>query len=338
MIKFAVMLKNVLTMFLVIVLHSLANAQEPTIRFFYVGDEKTRFEANNNIQACYKIKVHKDSSWKPFPYEIEGYIWEPGVQSYVEVEEMPILDAAPNQAPFKYRLIRTIENRNMVLRNAIILADNRWKLINLQVFRDVLPAARRLGAYIEFNLDSNYATGFGGCNTFNVGATYSDGSINFYKLNSTLMTCANDSLEKKVLEVFNGEVHYYFRNNMLFISGSNMVTLHFRPEKRKDSLINELSLPKMYRGNTFKVMPNLQFTVTLDDEKEAGQKSFLFRGVEMTELEKKTIAYKMVNAELNDVIAEIRILKSATNKNGLYNAILIFRDGTKRNIQIKNAV
>lgn len=330
------MKKLFFTLGLVLMTWAEVNAQTPELKYLYVADEKMKCEIGNTLMACYRVRTHKDSLWRAFPYEIEGFIWEPGVQVYMEVEEYTIAEPKEGEPNKRYKFIKAIESRNMVLTQTELLAKNRWKLINIQILRDMVPNVRKMGAYVEFFSDSNYATGFSGCNQFYTGASYKEGNINFFKFSSTLKSCGNDSLEKLFISAFNGETHFYFKNNMLFLVGSNSVILHFRPERRIDSLVNELQMPRISRGNHYKVMPDGKFSVVLDDEKEAGYKTFIFTNAELNAKEKATVIYRLINLDPNDQIAEIQVLKLSGKKKGFSKAILILKDGTRRNTEIRN--
>lgn len=305
---------------------------------FYICDDKVACEYNNTITSCLKIKNHPDSNWRSFPYEISGFIFEPGVECYVEVEETTVLQVDESSPKYTYKLLQVIQSKQTVLDNKRLLAANKWKIINFELDRVVTPAKRANGN-LYFDLDSNKIYGFGGCNSFGGNVKIEDGIIQFGILTNTLLSCPHDAIEAKLMEGLKGKAAYYIRNNMLFIVCENRMSIHLRPEKRLDSMINEINKPDaVSRGNTFGNMQNGHFVVTLDNEPESALKQMIFTDQSMTDVERGTIKFKLKNLSTEDLIQEIHILKKEHKDKDYYYAVVLFKDGTKREVVIRNVL
>lgn len=330
--------KNIFIFLLLVLSANALKSQGGKTRYWYVADAKVACQVNNTITSCLKVRSNPDSMWRDFPWEIEGYLWEPGTETLIELEETPILYPEDNGPKSTYKFIRVIEVKNTVLKNRAILGSNKWKLINIQTGTTQLPMVRKVGAWVIFDLDSNTLQGFGGCNSFGGNAEVKEGEINFGQMMSTLKSCTNDSIERDILDGLKSTAQFYIRNNMLFITCQNNMTYHFRPEKRIDSLVNKLNKPTLYRGNTFNKLRNGQYGVTLDDVNEAGNRNFIFNVGELSATQKKTIKVRLVNSTPDDIIKELHILSKPHATKGTSYAIVVLKDGAKLEIQIKNVL
>ena len=331
------MKKIFLLLLFVAIIKQDAKAQTTT-KYWYIGDAKIACQLGDMVTSCLKVRTSPDSAWRDFPWEIEGYLWEPGVETLIELEETPILAPEPNGPAAKYKLVRVVEIKNTVLKNRALLGASKWKLVNIEQDRKMLPMVKRANAWIIFNLDSNQVSGFGGCNSFGGNAEVKEGEIGFGQMLSTLKACPGDSIERRLLETMVGQSQFYIRNNILFITCQNNSTLHFRPEKRIDSLVNALNKPQIYRGNTYNLLKNGQYGVTLDDVPESGNKNYLFGVVKTNATEKKTIRLKLLNTMPDNEVQEVHILLKANKTKDVNHAVVVFKDGTKRAIFIKNVL
>ncbi len=330
-------MKNII-LGLVFLCSAALNAQESKIRTFYVGDAKIACQFNNTITSCLKIKFHPDSNWKEFPYEINGFIFEPGVETMIEVEETPILFPEDNGPKYTYKMLRVIETKKTVLDNKKLLSGNKWKIINIEMDRVMTPS-KKANAWMQFNTDSNTVNGFASCNSFSGNALIEDGVIQFGILNSTVMSCQFDEIEKRIMEGLKGKAAFYIRNNMLFVVCENHLIIHMRPEKRLDSMVKEINKPvQVSRGNTFANMQTGQYVITLDDVPEAAMKQMIFTNVKLTATEQQTIKLKLRNTSADDPVKEIRILAKPHKKAGHYYAVIVFKNGSKRTVVMRNVL
>ncbi|MCC6817966.1 MAG: DUF4377 domain-containing protein [Bacteroidia bacterium] len=325
---------SLITLMIVTVLA--ANAQ--SLKYWYIADAKIACQYGNIMMSCLQVRSSPDSTWKPFQHEIEGFIWEPGVEVLIELTVTPIIDPLPDGPQFTYKYHRTVETKNTVLKQREILGATRWKLINIQSVSSMIPRVRPLGAWMQFDLDSHVVYGFGGCNSFAGNAEVLEGQINFGLMTSTLKSCQNDSLERIIMESIESNTQFYFRNNMLFITCMNGYTLHLRPEKRLDSLISEFSKPHIYRSNSYTLLRDGRYAITLDDVKEAGFKNFIFEKDSLTQIKKSDIALRLVNLDKESDIQSIEILTKPHTLKDINHAILIFKDGSRREIMIRYAL
>lgn len=308
----------------------IASAQETTKKVIYISGEKTRCEIGNTITSCYKMKPHEDSAWSVFSNEIAGFIWQPAMIHRLEVEETVVNNVR------SYKMLRLIESIPTVFNQVEILKNNEWELVSIRLFHNSMPSVRKAKSSIQFFTDSNYATGFSGCNAFTVKASFTDGRINFKDNLSTLKFCQNDTIEKLVFNVLGGASEFYFKGRLLYIGNSNGVLLHYKPKRKIDSLIYELSHPKPYRGNSFKQLEGITYEITLDDLKESRERAYLFITKELTEEESKTMFLKLENMNVNSNIASIRVMGKGGHPDGIYQAEVEFRDGNKEMINIRN--
>lgn len=331
-------MKKIIFTFLVLFTWSLSFSQGNVLSNIYIADSKVACQFNNTVTSCLKIKSHLDSNWKEFPYEIEGFIFEPGVEVHIEMERVPILFPEDNGPKFTYKQIRVIDTRATVLENKVLLAANKWKIINLEMDRVVTPA-KKAGAYMLFNIDSNRVYGFAGCNSFSANTLIENGILQFGIAMNTLVACPNDAIEQRIMEGLKGKAAYYFRNNMLFVVCENRMILHCRPEKKLDSLISEINKPVVLeRGNTFADMQNGEYVVTLDELAQAARKQMFFKKSVLSAVEKKTIRLKLKNSNVDETISQILILSKPHKLKGSYYAIVIMKDGSRTNVVMRNVL
>jgi hypothetical protein len=126
---------------------------------------------------------------------------------------------------------------------------------------------------------------------------------------------------------------------MLFVVCENLMTLHFRPAKRIDSLIAVLNQPAVVsRGNTFANLGNGTYYVTLDEVQQAAKKDYTFNSKVLSATEKQSNQCILENIEPNDPLKGIYISKKLSADKQSYNADLLFKDGSKKRIQIKNVL
>ena len=201
------------------------------------------------------------------------------------------------------------------------------------------PMVKKANANIRFSVDSGFSTGFGGCNGFYIPSKFEQGVIHFGIGQSTLLSCSNEEIEKKVMDALKGKAAFYYRNNMLFVVCENLMTLHFRPAKRIDSLVMSLYKPAVQsRGNTFANLGNGTFYITLDDVQQSAKKDFTFNSRALTATEKQTYQCILNNIDLDDPLKTIYIFKKLNAATQTFNADLINKDGSKKRIQIKNVL
>lgn len=331
-------MKKIVFAILCLLNFQVAFSQDSKVRNIYIADSKVACQYNNTITSCLKIKSHLDSNWKEFPYEIEGFIFEPGVEVYIEMQETKILFPEDNGPKYTYKQLRVIESRATVLDQKILLASNKWKIINLELDRVVTPV-KKASAYLTFNIDSNTVSGFAGCNSFMCNTLIENGILQFGIAQNTLMACSNDAIEQRIMEGLKGKAAYYIRNNMLFVVCENRMIIHCRPEKKLDSLIADINKPIVVsRGNTFADMQNGEFVVTLDELPKAANKQMFFKKIVLSATEKKTMKYKLKNVNSDETISQIIILNKPHKMKGYFYAIVIMKDGSKSNVVMRNVL
>lgn len=331
-------MKKVLFLTTLVIFAFKTYGQEKQIKIMYIADAKIACTYNNITTSCLKVKSHPDSSWKDFPYEIEGFIFEPGVETQIEVSVETIANPPENAPKYAYKLIKVLETRVTVLEDKRILTNNKWKLINIEQNRKMIPV-RKANAWFKFNIDSNKMEGFAGCNSLSGNTTFENGMMQFGMFNSTMMSCENDDIEKTIKEALVGKAAFYVRNNMLFVVCENLMTLHLRPERKLDSIIKVISRPpSKYDGNTYLKLKDGHYAVRLDYVKQAQNEQMMFKVIPLTPAEKKTMLFKLRNMGENNAIKEIQILRKPHKVATLHYAVIIFKDGTKESIVIQDVL
>ena len=92
------------------------------------------------------------------------------------------------------------------------------------------------------------------------------------------------------------------------------------------------------RGNTFANLGNGTYYVTLDEVKQAAKKDYTFNSKVLSATEKQSYQCILENIEPNDPLKGIYISKKLSADKQSYNADLLFKDGSKKRIQIKNVL
>ncbi len=310
-------------------------AQTKTKRLI-IGDTKKSCIYNNTIMACFQAKVHKDSSWKDFPYQISGFNFEPGYESELELQE--IYDYSDSLQSLKYKLITIINTEKTIITNPLVLTNNKWNLLN--AVRDVknIPL-RKKGIY--FRLDSTFTqfSGFASCNDYSGKVKIDDGVIEFGIMVSTKMSCDNIESENLLLDAFKGKAAFYVRNNILFVICENGTTLHFRPEKKLDSIIEVIKRPKnIFDGNTYTKLGKNMYQVTLSELPDYKNKPMIFNEFQISEKEKTTYRLILKNPDPKTEVLYIKILKRNSEKTDFLDADIIFKNGTKQRVLIQNII
>ncbi|MEZ4803909.1 MAG: DUF4377 domain-containing protein [Bacteroidia bacterium] len=330
-------MKRFLIISLFIFAISTIKAQDNVLKIYIIGDAKIACIENNTILSCLKVKHHPDSNWKSFPYPIEGFEFVPGKEAKIVVEETKIAFPEDNGPKYTYKLSSVIEVKSTVLDNKLLLGNNTFKLINLEKDMKFTPA-RKAGAYFNFNIDSNTMSGFLGCNRFSSNSNYEDGVIQFGLIKSTKMACINNDIEGMLSEGMKGKAAFYVRNNMLFVVCENHLIMHLRPQKRLDSIIQEIQKPKAeMKGNRFARVNPEQVAVILEDLESGKVETLLFKDEALSEKEAENMQFKLINYNPNAQISEIQVLMESVPGINTYKAILILKDGSKKNIEITDA-
>lgn len=314
--------------------------QDPVKKTFIVADAKVACIHENSIMACYKVKTHQDSIWREFPFQIEGFFFEQGFETEIEVLETKMIFPGDSVQKLNYKFIREIKKTNRLVNDIRVLANNHWKILNHESYGTITPL-RKANASISFDIKENKISGFSGCNQIGGNAQFENGVINFGVLISTKMACDNIELENLITGVLTGKAAFYVRNNILFIVGENNSLLHLRPGKRLDSIIQVINTPKSpFDGNTYFLLKDGKFQIKIDEiESTNGQMMIFNKSVTLTEVEKKSnILFKLVNINKESDIVQINILKLAHASNNTKYADVIFKDGTKKRILIQEVI
>lgn len=121
-------------LFLIVVLIGsgiLTSDAQLSSKYWYVGDAKIACQIGDMVTSCLKVRTSPDSAWRDFPWEIEGFLWEPGTETLIELEETPLTTPTTEGQTIKYKLVRVVEVKNTVLKNKALLGASKWKLVNI---------------------------------------------------------------------------------------------------------------------------------------------------------------------------------------------------------------
>jgi len=312
--------------------------QTETNKTIIVADAKISCTYQNTIMACLKIKSHPDSVWRDFPHQIEGFIFEPGFETTIEISETVIQFPGDSVATTQYKLVKTIDKVNRVLTDKRLLSNNRWKIVNYEKDGTLTPL-RRTNAFVIFDIDNNKISGNNSCNTFNGNTIIDDGVVSFGILMSTKMACENNQSEALINDALTGKAAYYVRNNILFIVCENRGILHLKPEKRLDSMMQVINTPKSpFEGNTLFTLKDGKVQIKLDELPQAKNRMMIFNTGKLSELEKKPnspVAKVLINTDSESEISKIQILKTPHKINNSKYIVVFLKDGTKKKMEIK---
>lgn len=329
---------SILTLIILLFISNFSLGQTETIKTIIVADAKIPCNYQNTIMACLKIKSHPDSVWRDFPYTIEGFIFEPGFETKIEISETIIQFPGDSVANKQYKLIKTIDKVNKVLTDKRLLSNNRWRIVNYEKYGSLTPL-RKTNAFIIFDIDNNKVTGNNSCNSFQGNANIEDGVISFGSLMSTKMACENNQAEMLINDALSGKAAFYVRNNVLFIVCENLGTLHLKPEKRLDSMIQVINTPKSpFDGNTLFALKDGNTQIKLDELPQAKNRMMVFKPGQLSDIEKKAnspVAKVLVNTDPDNEITKIQILKTPHKINNSKYIVVFLKNGTNRKMEIK---
>jgi heat shock protein HslJ len=327
----------ILPLLILLITSNVSWGQTESTKTIIVADAKISCIYQNTILACLKIKSHPDSIWRDFPHDIEGFIFEPGFESTIEILETTIQFPGDSVATKQYKLVKTIDKVNKVLTDKRLLSNNRWKIVNYEKDGTLTPL-RRTNAFAIFDIDNNKISGNNSCNTFNGNTIIEDGVISFGVLMSTKMACENNQSETLINEALTGKAAYYVRNNILFIVCENRGILHLKPEKRLDSMLQVINTPKSpFDGNTMFTLKDGKIQVKLDELPQAKNRMMVFNAGKLSELEKKPnspVAKVLINTDSESEITKIQILKTPHKINNSKYIVVFLKDGTNRKMEI----
>ncbi len=312
-------------------------AQEIEIKRWYVADSKTACLLGDAMTSCLRIRESEDSNFINFPYTIEGFNHEKGFEYYIEVNQEKLKYPEGDGPKYKWTLNTIIYQKNTVHLDKRILANNTFQLINIEQFGKKTLAMRAKPTLI-FNTDSNLIYGFSGCNNFSASCSYANALMQFGTLSSTLKTCNFSDIESKINEALKGKATFYARHNMLYIVCENFMTLHLRPEKKLDSIINIIELEKEPKNDVnFMKNEDGSYRVNAPAMHAATNLFFMYRSSKLTDSERKKIKYKFIPIGMNPEISMVEILTKANEKPDMYYAIITYKNGTKKEMEIRDA-
>lgn len=312
-------------------------AQEIEIKKWYVADSKTACQLGDAMTSCLRIRESEDSNWVNFPWTIEGFNHEKGFEYYIEVKQQKLKYTEIDGPKYTYTLNTIIYQKSTVHTDKRILANNTFQIINIEQYGKK-TLAMKAKPYIKFDLDSNVVYGFSGCNSFMGSCSYATAFMQFGTLTGTLKSCNFDDIESKITAALKGKATFYARNNMLYIVCENFMTLHCRPEKRLDSILNVIELEKQPKNDiNFMKNEDGSYRVNAPAMHANANLFFMYRPAKLTEAERKKLKYKLLPIGMNPEISMVEILNKTHEKPDMFYAIITYKDGSKREMEIRDA-
>jgi heat shock protein HslJ len=312
-------------------------AQEIEIKKWYVADAKIACQLGDAMTSCLRIRESEDSNWVNFPWTIEGFTHEKGFEYYIEVSQQKLKFTEMDGPKFTYALSTIIYQKSTVHIDKRILANNTFQIINIEQYGKK-TLALKAKPYVKFDLDSNVIYGFSGCNSFMGSCSYATAFMQFGTLTSTLISCNFDDIESKINAALKGKATFYARNNMLYIVCENFMTLHCRPDKRLDSILNVIELEKQPKNDiNFMKNEDGSYRVNAPAMHANANLFFMYRPAKLTEAERKKLKYKLLPIGMNPEITMVEILNKENEKPDMLYAIITYKDGSKREMEIRDA-
>lgn len=314
-----------------------AKAQEIEIKKWYVADSKMACQLGDAMTSCLRIRESEDSNWVNFPWTIEGFNHEKGFEYYIEVSLEKLKYTEKDGPLYKYTLNTVIYQKNTVHLDKRILANNTFQIINIEQYGKK-TLAMKAKPFIKFDLDSNVISGYSGCNSFMGPCSYANAFMQFGTLTSTLRSCSFDDIESKINEALKGKATFYARNNMLYIVCENFMTLHCRPDKKLDSILNVIELEKQPKNDVnFVKNEDGSYRVNAPALHANTNLFFMYRASKLSDTERKKIKFKFIPIGLNPEISMVEVLTKANEKPDMYYAIITYKDGSKKEMEIRDA-
>ncbi len=311
-------------------------AQDAEIKKWYVADAKIACQLGDAVTSCLRIRENPDSNWVSFPFEIEGFVHEKGFEYEIEVSQVKLKYTEINGPQYKWTLNRIISEKSTVHIDKRLLMNNTFQLINIDIFGKK-TLAMRAKPFMKFEPDSNRIYGFMGCNNFSAPCNYANAYMEFGLLDKTLKTCAFTDIETKFVEALKGKATFYVRSNMLYIVCENFTTLHLRPERRLDSILNVIEMEKLPK-NDINFMKNEDGSYRISAPNTNGNANlfFMYKPNVLTTEEKKKIKFKFTPLENNPEVSMIQVLNKEHENARMYYAVITYKNGAKREVEIRD--
>lgn len=324
-------MKNIILIAVLFVFQHQITAQNETVETWYIGDTKRSCILDSTITSCYIYKLHQDSAWKNWPYEIKNFEYELGNDYEINVVKRPVLIKTTSQE-YEIVHVNTIKKTKTLITDVRILTNNKWSIINIDK-GGKQQFAKKANANIIFDVEKENVSAFMGCNSGGGKANYTDGAIEFGILQSTLLDCDKREIESSISETLKGKAAFYVRNKMLYIVGENFTTLHLRPTNSLDSIIkviNKGNVVGIVRENSLKMMDENMYQVNLILG-GTGFYSGIYSTANLTAAEKKLYSKKLM-PQINDNVIQSVYIKKTTKKGFNYSVLVMYQDGQKENI------
>ena len=309
-------------------------AQESVIKTWIIADAKIGCKLADYTTSCYKYKLHKDSNWINFSYDIEGFAYEQGNEYVIEVNEEKLKYPEANGPLYKWSFVRLVSKTNTLITDKRILLNNKWNIINLNQFAKI-QLIRKAKANISFDIENNKINGFNGCNTFAGNTNIENGYVQFGNLMSTKMACDSfkADIENRINESLKGKASFYVRNNMLFMTCENNLTLEMRPEKKLDSILAVIQKENArIKENTLLNLGNNNYTLTLINKDNEEPVVEVLVAKAMSPIEKKTLLAILEPPLPHSQLKRILLTKKETGVAVTHIAVLEYKNGSKREI------
>jgi heat shock protein HslJ len=100
-----------------------------------------------------------------------------------------------------------------------------WQILTVNGITVVKKDAGKETPYLDFNTTNGTLTGTTGCNRLNGKATFTNSTINFGAIATTMMLCPNAQYERDILQTLIGNLSYTYEHQIISISKEGRVVM-----------------------------------------------------------------------------------------------------------------
>jgi heat shock protein HslJ len=156
--------------------------QEELIRTMYIASEKQPCVGVGE-QMCMLVRYEDEGEWKFFYNGIDGFVFVPGFEYELRVQEIPVADPPADGSSIAYQLVEMVGKVPAVTEQAE-LEGSDWVLRAFGEEHIIYYASE-----ITMRFEDGKVNGNAGCNNFFGSYEIEDGNISFGPLGMTMMAC-----------------------------------------------------------------------------------------------------------------------------------------------------
>jgi heat shock protein HslJ len=100
-----------------------------------------------------------------------------------------------------------------------------WQILTVNGTTVLKKDAGKEVPYLDFNTTNNTMTGTTGCNRLNGKAAFTNSTINFGPIATTMMLCPNAQYERAILQTLIGNLSYTYEHEVISISKEGRIVM-----------------------------------------------------------------------------------------------------------------